>query len=590
LKGIKYCLVASHFFREASDAQGGRDTSMTGLYSWVKAFKGTTFFVPRVDKDTAEKFDILHVNMTPRNMTVLRDLRKVIGYDSSTKIICNIDFAVDMWQENFKSPPITLLLHELRKADMLFHVEPNGAAILEHMLNLSNNGNPYKKVHVIPHPTDVKGISKKRKDNREPWCGVMWHRYDNNWLPPYLALEGLPNLEKILLGFIDYGKTGIAPTYEYDKVFRRLEFEEALEQMSKCLIGCDPFSLYNYGRAIVDFAVLGVPCITSDRIAAGYRLFPELVSGPFDVKHMYELMNKLYLDKEYYQSQKDLGIERAEYYSLENSRKRVLEALEMEDTGYPPYINQEFKKIWKDLTVEQWQEEYDQVMGFLILSGEYPPVTYKDGHLNIPTLPGRSQWATKQIYPNQLNLENKNFKILDVGCFQGITIFNLLLQGYWNITGVDPSKNAIEQAEKNKNVIQQVYDKVDVDLNELIKFKVGFGENLSEYFGNNEFDIIIGEELLEHVKDPVELIDEIITVLKPDGKAILTTPIENLVPSPYHIREFDEESIGNLFEPYSSTILSIKPFWGIVLYKDKRGKDIWKEREKMLFNLKEEND
>ncbi len=64
------------------------------------------------------------------------------------------------------------------------------------------------------------------------------------------------------------------------------------------------------------------------------------------------------------------------------------------------------------------------------------------------------------------------------------------------------------------------------------------------------FDFVISFQVIEHVKNDLELVDEIHRVLKPDGKLIITTPNKemSLTRNPWHVREYTSDELINLLE------------------------------------------
>lgn len=58
-------------------------------------------------------------------------------------------------------------------------------------------------------------------------------------------------------------------------------------------------------------------------------------------------------------------------------------------------------------------------------------------------------------------------------------------------------------------------------------------------FGDDEFDLIVSFETIEHVPDPEVVLDEFRRVLRPDGLLALSTPNRDVYPSgnPFHLRE-----------------------------------------------------
>ena len=118
--------------------------------------------------------------------------------------------------------------------------------------------------------------------------------------------------------------------------------------------------------------------------------------------------------------------------------------------------------------------------------------------------PLRVQYVIDQIWPKKIN----KLKILDLGCGGGLVCEPLAKLGA-NVTGVDFVKQNIEAAKfhamKNKLKINYIHK----DVND-IKLK-------------SSYDVIIAYEVLEHLKDWPDLIKKIKTLLKANGKLIIST-------------------------------------------------------------------
>lgn len=101
---------------------------------------------------------------------------------------------------------------------------------------------------------------------------------------------------------------------------------------------------------------------------------------------------------------------------------------------------------------------------------------------------------------------NKNAKILDIGCSGGLLIKFLAHKGFLNIYGIDISENAIDLCKERgiKNV------------------KVMDGTKL--LFNDNEFDLVIASDVLEHIEEDSAALLEWYRVLKPNGKLIVMVP------------------------------------------------------------------
>lgn len=69
---------------------------------------------------------------------------------------------------------------------------------------------------------------------------------------------------------------------------------------------------------------------------------------------------------------------------------------------------------------------------------------------------------------------------------------------------------------------------------------------------DNSFDTIVSFQVIEHVKQDGEFLKEIHRVLRPGGRAILTTPNikKTLTRNPWHIREYTAKELTNLASKY----------------------------------------
>jgi methionine biosynthesis protein MetW len=97
-------------------------------------------------------------------------------------------------------------------------------------------------------------------------------------------------------------------------------------------------------------------------------------------------------------------------------------------------------------------------------------------------------------------------RLLDVGCGIGTISVELQRKGF-QVTGVDFSEVAISKClEKGLDAILSDLDRDGLQ------------------FPDNSFDIVWAGDVVEHVFDPIFLLEEIYRVLKSDGYLILSTP------------------------------------------------------------------
>lgn len=138
-------------------------------------------------------------------------------------------------------------------------------------------------------------------------------------------------------------------------------------------------------------------------------------------------------------------------------------------------------------------------------------------------------------------IKNSQPKILDVGCGEGYITNEIkdLIPGAI-MFGIDSSNIAVKTASEKFSSI---------------KFDVGDALNLP--YESSYFDIVICNNLLEHVSDPEKMLLEISSKLKKGGFLIISTPspyrIENLIKFPIKRtlclmseNHFKEYSIGDV--------------------------------------------
>lgn len=111
---------------------------------------------------------------------------------------------------------------------------------------------------------------------------------------------------------------------------------------------------------------------------------------------------------------------------------------------------------------------------------------------------------TKMInnFLKNYNLNGK--RILDIGCEYGSSLVGITKNN--NCFGVDSNKNALKIAKRRG--IKTIYR----NLNEGLPFK------------NSFFDVVIITSVLEHLSNPIKMIEEIKRVIKKDGSLVISLP------------------------------------------------------------------
>lgn len=134
------------------------------------------------------------------------------------------------------------------------------------------------------------------------------------------------------------------------------------------------------------------------------------------------------------------------------------------------------------------------------------------------------------IAKDNSNIIEKDFVILDFGCGSGRTVSELLKIGY-NAFGCDIA------FKKDVNVdTTEIRDKKIIRIINTDAYSLPFEDNI--------FDLIISNQVFEHVQNYAETINELHRVLKPDGATI------HIFPSRYSPIE------PHVYVPFSSIIKS----------------------------------
>ncbi|MCG3704501.1 class I SAM-dependent methyltransferase [Aliarcobacter butzleri] len=119
--------------------------------------------------------------------------------------------------------------------------------------------------------------------------------------------------------------------------------------------------------------------------------------------------------------------------------------------------------------------------------------------------------------------DNKG-KILDMACGVGTFMFHGLRKGY-DIYGIEPE-------EWKLSYIDMKIDEMNYPKEWKNRFIKGFGENLP--FEDEYFDFIVTYQTLEHVQNVEKCLDEMIRVLKHDGKIKIQCPDYNSFYEPHY--------------------------------------------------------
>jgi SAM-dependent methyltransferase len=125
-------------------------------------------------------------------------------------------------------------------------------------------------------------------------------------------------------------------------------------------------------------------------------------------------------------------------------------------------------------------------------------------------------------------------KALDAACGVGYGSRMLAEAGAEEVVGVDIAEEAVAEARSAGGPF--------------VSFEIGDLHRLP--FGDDEFDLIVCFEAIEHVSDPKAVLDELRRVMRPQGLLALSTPNRDVYApgNPFHLRELTPSELESMLE------------------------------------------
>jgi len=250
----------------------------SGMYNWIFAHKGEINTFHDI-KDRLDDFDQIQVNMSPKDMVFIPELRRRLK-GSSTKLIINNDYVCEYWGkwglDPYKYDQIQ------RMGDMVFSTEPNQVS------------NMIDGTFVIPHPSNTKYL-KKLGSAHKPTdsMGFIYH-----WWAPDGKHLGARTINKFIAkhgerydiknstiyGWNQLGDDRMAQHTDimFDKVSPLQAFPDFAQKIQGERVVYDPNPYHTYGRNGVELACFKRPVVGSNRVLSYNKLFPELTINPMD--------------------------------------------------------------------------------------------------------------------------------------------------------------------------------------------------------------------------------------------------------------------------------------------------------------------
>lgn len=154
--------------------------------------------------------------------------------------------------------------------------------------------------------------------------------------------------------------------------------------------------------------------------------------------------------------------------------------------------------------------------------------------------------------------QDKNYKILDIGCGTGRHAVELAKRGY-NVTGIDLSPSMIEKAKENANKSN-------------VKIDFSVADARDPHF-DSEFDLVImlcegGFSLMETDEMNFEILKNASKALKKNGKMIFTT-LNGLYPLYHSVKDFiNSKAVEGVSEGNSFDLMTFRDISSFELEDD----------------------
>ena len=162
-------------------------------------------------------------------------------------------------------------------------------------------------------------------------------------------------------------------------------------------------------------------------------------------------------------------------------------------------------------------------------------------------------WPKHQVRFEDIIRYLKGLEYCDVGCACGhsTVIMDRLNCNLGKWTGIDFSSTGINKA---------------IEL--FPNYKWEYVKSFSGIVNTGKYDFIVCSEVIEHVKNPLELVNGLLAALNQDGRLVITTPSKR-VTDPGHLKIFQSEDFETLLEGKRYTLkLYQNAFWYVIIDKE----------------------
>lgn len=311
---IKFLHIANHIHTNLFQ----QPYLIGGFYNWCKVFDSQIYYYSQFIGRYKE-FDIIFIDIAKPEIeaALVTKVREELGPNSSTIIVTSVDYSIELWKDIFN---LHHLRNELLQSDFIFAAEPYMAKCLNELLE-------YKKdINLLQHPTNVDVYKKLRVplNQKENILMAIIHRYDNNWVTPWLATKNISNIYKVAI-LLDAGQEMFVLPY-FHNVQTGREFSNWIQNMRLAKFCIDSYSnVHSYGRVPVDCGIFQIPCVASNICYSQNQVWPDLVTEPWDVKTQAQLLQRLINDEAFYMECIVKADKNVDQFNYSNSRIKFMD-------------------------------------------------------------------------------------------------------------------------------------------------------------------------------------------------------------------------------------------------------------------------
>jgi len=308
----------------------------SGVYQWHEAFNkdgdiGEVRHLLNLAPEELDNYDIIHVNLCGADADIVPRVKEALGKSSSVNVLCNLDYAIQNWQQGFPMPHLQGFLNSIAQADFVFCVEPAQQAVINHLLHHVIKPSRKKvSAPVIPHPCDVQSIRAcyQPPESRLDRIMICYHRYDKHLYIPWMITEDIEAVREKQAIKVPVYVTGIGPDPitlpMFDGAFVGDKWQFYMYELAHSTIAFEYYSLNSHSRFPEECATLGLPCVGNSNSYSIAQLHPLVCHSPLDFTGMRQSLKRLIEDSEFYQQCVDMAWERVQGIDHKASKMRLL--------------------------------------------------------------------------------------------------------------------------------------------------------------------------------------------------------------------------------------------------------------------------